>query len=175
LKRVLTMVLVLAVVLSLLTGCSTEKNGEEPQGVDDGTSTTVTLYFADRQAQYLVPVQEEVSRGDELDLMEAAVLALLEGPADSSLSRTIPEGTRLLELRVEEGTVYIDLSSEVVEEHWGGSAGEIMTIYSIVNTLTEFKGVEQVQILVEGQELLSLTGHLDISHPIERNEELIKR
>ncbi|MDI6895284.1 MAG: GerMN domain-containing protein [Bacillota bacterium] len=46
---------------------------------------------------------------------------------------------------------------------------------AIVNTLTEFPDIRQVQILVEGRKVESLAGHADVSRPLTRNERLIKR
>jgi germination protein M len=49
-----------------------------------------------------------------------------------------------------------------------------MTVYSIVNSLTEISPIKGVQILVEGNERNSLVGHVDISMPLLRDEDWIK-
>ncbi|MBC7339263.1 MAG: GerMN domain-containing protein [Firmicutes bacterium] len=56
-----------------------------------------------------------------------------------------------------------------------GSLGEALAVAAIVNTLTEFPQIRQVQILVEGKQVESLAGHVDVSRPLTRNEKLIKR
>lgn len=53
--------------------------------------------------------------------------------------------------------------------------GEALAVAAIVNTLTEFPQIRQVQILVEGKQVESLAGHVDVSRPLTRNEKLIKR
>jgi len=50
-----------------------------------------------------------------------------------------------------------------------------MTIYSLVNSLTDLQGIQQVQLLVEGQKLETLKGHLEISQPLTRNPDIIKK
>lgn len=45
---------------------------------------------------------------------------------------------------------------------------------AVVNTLTEFPGVEQVQILVEGKRVDTLYGHLDVYDPMSRSPGIIK-
>ncbi|MEW6400002.1 MAG: GerMN domain-containing protein [Bacillota bacterium] len=55
------------------------------------------------------------------------------------------------------------------------SPGEALAVAAIVNTLTEFPDIRQVQILVEGRKVESLAGHADVSRPLTRNERLIKR
>ena len=56
----------------------------------------------------------------------------------------------------------------------GGSTGEELLIGSVVNTLTEFKEVNAVKFLIDGQEVETLSGHMDLSEPIKRMENLMK-
>ncbi|GAB4117407.1 MAG: hypothetical protein Kow00103_14130 [Candidatus Caldatribacteriota bacterium] len=132
----------------------------------------ITLYFADNQANFLVPEKRLVSVSSTL--AKQMILELIKGPQTEGLYPTLPEGTKLSELYIAENIAYVDLSEEVIKNHPGGSAAEIMSIYSIVNTLTEIDSIQAVQILVAGQERKSLTGHLDISRPLLRDEEWIK-
>jgi len=60
-----------------------------------------------------------------------------------------------------------------VRDHPGGSAGELITVYSVVNTLTELPGVKEVRWLIDGQAVESLAGHLDLSRPVARSDEII--
>ena len=87
---------------------------------------------------------------------------------------TIPDGTKLLDIDIAKGLARVNLSSEFRDNHWGGSSGEILTVYSLVNTLTQFSTVENVEILVEGEKIETLAGHMDLSAPVSRNAELIK-
>ena len=48
-----------------------------------------------------------------------------------------------------------------------------MTVYSIVNSLTQFEDIEKVQILIAGEEIETLAGHMDLAYPLERDESLI--
>jgi germination protein M len=78
----------------------------------------------------------------------------------------IPLGTKVLDLKVEKGIAYADFSKELKDNFDGGSTSEELLVNSIVQTLTQFKDVKRVQILVEGKKVDSLGGHLDISEPI---------
>ena len=49
-----------------------------------------------------------------------------------------------------------------------------MTVYSIVNTLAELPEIEMVRFLIEGEEIETLAGHLDLSEPVYPDEGLIK-
>jgi len=132
----------------------------------------VNLYFSDSQAIYLVPEKRKIPQTPSL--ARQAVSELINGPKNSDFYPTIPEGTIVNEVYIADDIVYIDLSEEIFKNHPGGSSGELMTVYSIVNTLTEITPIRGVQILVEGNEKESLVGHIDISMPLIRDENWIK-
>jgi germination protein M len=132
----------------------------------------VNLYFSDSQAMYLVSEKRKIP--PTTSLAKQVVVELIKGPASSDLYSTIPEGTRVNEVYIADDIVYVDLSEEVFKNHPGGSSGELMTVYSIVNSLTEISPIRGVQILVEGNERNSLVGHVDISMPLLRDEDWIK-
>ncbi|GAG60578.1 unnamed protein product [marine sediment metagenome] len=149
-----------------------EEEIKEVQPVPIGEMVEVNLYFSDSQAMYLVPEKRKISQTPSL--ARQAVIELIKGPENSDLYSTIPEGTQVNEVYIADDIVYIDLSEEIFKNHPGGSSGELMTVYSIVNTLTEIHSIKGVQILVEGNEKKTLIGHVDISMPLLRDEDWIK-
>jgi len=149
-----------------------EEEIKEVQPVPTEEMVEVNLYFSDSQAMYLVPEKRKIPQTPSL--VRQAVIELIKGPENSDLYPTIPEGTQVNEVYIADDIAYIDLSEEIFKNHPGGSSGELMTVYSIVNTLTEIPPVRGVQILVEGNETKSLVGHIDISMPLLRDENWIK-
>jgi germination protein M len=149
-----------------------EEEIKEVQPVPIEEMVEVNLYFSDSQAMYLVPEKRKISQIPSL--ARQAVIELVKGPESSDFYPTIPEGTQVNEVYIADDIVYIDLSEEIYKNHPGGSRGELMTVYSIVNTLTEIPPIKGVQILVEGNEMKSLAGHIDISMPLLREEDWIK-
>ncbi|MBA7601324.1 hypothetical protein ES703_08394 [subsurface metagenome] len=149
-----------------------EEEIKEVQPVPIGEMVEVNLYFSDSQAMYLVPEKRKISQIPSL--ARQAVIELIKGPENSDLYSTIPEGTQVNEVYIADDIIYIDLSEEIFKNHPGGSSGELMTVYSIVNTLTEISSIKGVQILVEGNEKKTLIGHVDISMPLLRDEDWIK-
>lgn len=147
-----------------------EKKEVEPVPTEE--MVEVNLYFSDSQAMYLVPEKRKIPQTPSL--ARQAVIELIKGPESSDFYTTIPEGTQVNEVYIADGIAYIDLSEEIFKNHPGGSSGELMTVYSIVNTLTEIPPIKSVQILVEGNEMKSLVGHIDISMPLLRDEDWIK-
>jgi len=132
----------------------------------------VNLYFSDSQAMYLVPEKRKIPQ--TTSLARQVVVELIKGPENFGLYPTIPEGTQINEVYIADDIVYIDLSEEIFKNHPGGSSGELMTVYSVVNTLTEIPPIRSVQILVGGNETKSLAGHIDVSMPLLRDENWIK-
>ncbi|MEA2086810.1 MAG: GerMN domain-containing protein [Candidatus Caldatribacteriota bacterium] len=149
-----------------------EEERKEVQPVPTEEMVEVNLYFSDSQAMYLVAEKRKLSQVPSL--ARQAVVELIKGPESSELYPTIPEGTQVNEVYIADDIVYIDLSEEIFKNHPGGSSGELMTVYSIVNTLTEIPPIKGVQILVEGNEMKSLVGHIDISVPLLRDGDWIK-
>ncbi|MBO8141771.1 MAG: GerMN domain-containing protein [Firmicutes bacterium] len=132
----------------------------------------VQLYFADSDALYLVP---EVRWMPARDVDPVSVLVELgRGPASPELAPTIPRGARPRSVTVRGGVAWVDYTAELRERHSGGSTGEILTVYSIVSTLVQFPEIEAVQILLEGQPVETLVGHLDLSRPLTPDSRFLK-
>lgn len=136
----------------------------------------ITLYFSDDQAMYLVPEKRTVKVKDSSNLTlmsEAIIKELIKGPKDSKLGATIPKEARLLSVSIQDKTAYVNFSEEIRSKHPGGSTGEGMTLNSIANSLTELKGIEKIQVQIEGKNVDTLVGHWDLSQPLIRNENII--
>ena len=143
-----------------------ELAGEEMVARAAPEEGTIELYFmkvTDTSFELGLETRSVEGRLGARELLEE----LLKGPQDQSLSRIIPEGTRLLDVRVENGIAYADFSAEITKGNFG-AATEGVLLSSIVWTLTQLEEVEAVQILVEGQVLESLAGHVSISEPLRR-------
>ncbi len=152
-----------------------EKNVQNvnPQQLD---KKKVYLYFADKGNSFLIAEERTISQSpDPAEFGKTIIEALIKGPFDG-LMRTIPVGTTLSALYVtQDGTAYIDLTEEVKERHPGGIKTELITIYSIVNSLTlNISGINAVKILIGGHESMTLAGHIDLSFPIKANMLLIR-
>ena len=134
------------------------------------------LYFTDKSNLFLIAEERVLSQtGDPIHFGQAIMEALIKGPAQK-LAPTIPQNTTLRALYItEEGTCYVDLSADIRENHPGGVATELLTVYSIVNSLIlNIAEIEAVKILIEGQESMTLAGHIDLQQPFEANMLLIR-
>jgi len=122
------------------------------------------LYFADRQNFFLKSEQRAMHQTDDpVDIAQAIVEALIKGP-QKGLVRTIPAGTKLNAIYIDsENVCYVDLSATVRNNHPGGSNSEMLTIYSVVNSLIlNVSGIKRVKILIDGNETPTLAGHINL-------------
>ncbi|MFZ0612311.1 MAG: GerMN domain-containing protein [Desulfobacterales bacterium] len=134
------------------------------------------IYFADRNGRHL-QAEERFFTGSERgpERGRTIVEALIKGPK-SGLMRTLPAGTRLRGFYLASGNrAYVDFSESIAEQHPGGCQSEILTLYSIVNSLVlNMPEVSTVKILVGGRDVSTLAGHIDIRKPFTADMSLIR-
>ncbi|MDD5622260.1 MAG: GerMN domain-containing protein [Actinomycetota bacterium] len=146
---------------------------------------SVTLYFASSGETdfYLVKEIREISVSG--DLYKSVLEELIKGPDSSDLYPVIPSDVRVNSVKISGGTATVDFSKEIItnlEEIPHSSATEILAIFSIVDTLTEFEEIERVKITIEGKEsgeidglyIEDFWGHVGIYEEFTRNEEIIR-
>ncbi len=133
----------------------------------------VVLYFTNAGQNKLMPEERSIeikqSRTTEYQIVEQ----LIQGPLDSSLVPTVSSDVKIRDIKTEGDICYVNLSSEFMTKNNVTPAEETMTIYSIVNSLTELDTVTKVQFLIEGEKLTEYKGHLDFSKTFERDTSLI--
>jgi len=83
--------------------------------------------------------------------IDTAVLELLKGPsATSALDNALPTGCGLIGITVKDGIATVNFTSDfirLVEETDGGR----LALRALVLTCTQFMGIEEVRIEVEGE------------------------
>lgn len=142
-----------------------------PTTTSDTRKITGTLYYVSEDGMSLVGVQREVPFGETvLDQARHIVVAQL-GDAPVPFVSAVPPGTTLRGVFLtDRGDAFVDLSGEARTRHTGGALDELFTVYAIVNALTtNLPAVKRVQILVEGKEVDTLAGHVDLRHPLQKN------
>lgn len=136
---------------------------------EEPVEVTAALHFRRKGSQEL-GFEFRVFQLTENDSVAQVVLnALLAGPQDEGLERILPTDLQVLSVRQEGKVCYVDLSGaflrEVPAEEWQ----QRMVIDSLVNTLCSLENVEQVQLLVEGQNL-EWYGDILVSQPTQSQE-----
>jgi len=137
----------------------------------------VLLYFSDREGEYLIGERREILKKNALrEEAKETVVELIKGP-EGKLLRTLPPRTKLLNLQINDaGLAKVNFSEALSKDHPGGSSAEMMTVYSVVNSLSlNFPQIKRVQILIDGKPIETITGHLSLKQPVSPKPELIKR
>jgi len=144
-----------------------------PQGSAPASAVrriTATLFYVTEDGMSLSPVQREVPFGATVaDQARAIVEAQIA--ASPPLLSAIPADTKLRQVFVtDRGDAFVDLSGDVTAKHAGGALDEILTVYAIVDALTvNLPAITRVQILVDGKEVDTLAGHVDLRHPLAKS------
>lgn len=130
---------------------------------------SLRLFYVSPDEESLQEEIREIKVGRIVD--EEAKLALTElikGPHSDLLS-PLPPGTRVRQLYIDgQGIAYVDFSSELRDNHPGGSKAELLSVYSIVDTLVyNFEQIRRVKILIDGSEVETLAGHIDLRRPLK--------
>ncbi len=139
-----------------------------------GAGRPATIYYADSWGLHLIPITLFLPDflPDRSAFLARVVRRLVAGPpAGSGLTPPIAPGTRVLRVEEENGIVTVDLSSEALA-YGGGSTAELAFVNALVFTLTEFPGVEGVQLLFEGEKRLFLPEGTEVAHPLRRPPQL---
>lgn len=127
----------------------------------------VVLYFVAPTGLQLSAEERKIAGcNDERQCIAQTLDALADGSVD--LQAVIPARTRVLGVEIVQGLATINFSRELSDHHPGGSLSELLSVYSLANTLrVNFPYLRSFQFLVDGKKRATLRGHVDISRPIE--------
>lgn len=169
----------LAIILIIsFTGCSNSENSEINSNIEqnDEYNPVSSISLSETEAASLnnsikVKVYYKTLRGDKIcsetkllqftnkdrksDVLASKIVdLLLTGPSNSSLVKTLPEGSKLNSLKIKGGIAYVDFN-EAFGKGLSESNEAIFIAYSITNTLTEFKNINRVAITCNGNKIES--------------------
>ena len=139
----------------------------QPMPINPGDPRVKTKLFwaADTIDAALVPVTVELPLSNDPVMRSKQVLnTLLAGPVDAEL-RTLPPDALLLAFYIlPDGTAIADFSEALATSIPSGIASEQLAVNSITRTLeANVPQVQRLKILIHGQEVETLAGHLDLT------------
>jgi len=179
------LLIVLIILIVIFFGSGGEKYKKEaytttspaldqlPGEVQD--SKKIILFFASEDDTFLHPEERDIPSDSSIAQQAKQIIKELIKGSQNNFILPLPPETKLREIFItKEGIVYVDFSREIQEKHLSGSSAEILTIFSIVNSLAyNFKSIKRVFLLIEGNEKETLAGHVDLSRPILPRYDLI--
>jgi len=142
-----------------------------PVPAPPGRKIKARLFYVSQDGVGLTSVERDVAYGDAADDQACEILAAQLAPAVELLVSAVPPGTTLRAVFItKSGDAYVDLSREARSAHPGGTLNELLTVYTIVNALTaNLPAVTGVQLLIDGKEVDTLSGHVDLRRPLVKN------
>lgn len=198
-KRIISTVMLLVFLLVMLPGCGALQKLGLQEGPDEELrpvssiiigeaeaskltdKTPVRLYFANKDNTKL---KLEIRYVDDPDvkknlsnLASTVINELIKGPVDNeNFLRTVPAETKLRSpVSINGKVATVDMSKEFKTKHPGGKDAEKMTIYSIVNSLTELEGIEKVKFTIDGKVQKEYMGNFKFDAVFPRSVQLISK
>lgn len=141
---------------------------------DDPVFMLVDLYFPVTDGPGLGIEQRDVLAGGDVTRSSAVVNALIEGPKADGLGSLMPKNAAVLSTLVENGVCYVNLSAAFGEAPIAQTKEGALLLYSIVDTLCNLSGVDQVQLLIEGEAPV-FYGGVPTLMPLEPDFSLLKK
>lgn len=133
----------------------------------------VNLFLLDATTLTLVPIKIERRLHRELTLRLSQVVRALIQETPPNFRNTIPRGTELNEVYIDSQQIaYLDFSSHLTDGHIGGTTAEFLTVTAILKTVFDAfpDDIKQVQILIDGEAVKTIAGHLNLSQPLHLSE-----
>jgi len=182
-------ILLLAALLTLafgLVGCGSEIEEtpaeetpaatEEPAAEEE--TLAVELYFPGGGTRLYGETRELALREEVAEQAQLIVEALIAGPKSEGLVPPLPQGVSLggvYKTQPDELTIDL-LSAEGEPPPSTGSLREMLMVYSLINSLAlNLEGIDRVSILWNDRQPTTFAGHLDTTHSLGANAELVAR
>ena len=196
-RKIICAIIVSIMMISMFSGCGLIKR--LGKNLDDEVSPVssiamdedeakrladkmqISLYFTDEKTNKLRKEMRYISKSEAgksvNNLAEMIIAELISGPGkNTGLKATIPEGTKLRSpVKIDAGVATVDLTKEFRDKHPGGKEQEELTIFSIVNSLTELKEIEKVKFLVDGKESAKYKGNFKFNAAFPRSIGIISK
>ena len=121
----------------------------EEEAASLNNSLKVKLYYKTAKGDklsYETKLIQFTDKDKKNDILAAKIVeTLIKGPSSSSLVKTLPEGTALNNIKITKNTIFVDFN-EAFGAAISDSENAKFIAFSIANTLTEFKNIDEVVI-----------------------------
>ena len=147
---------------------------EEPPGVipperNEVSGRTIEVLFPGETAGWVRERREILAAETREMMIRRLVEELVKGPTSKGSSAAFPPSTIVQDVFWDgEGELTVIFSENLRSEHPGGSRAETATIESLLGSIElNFPEVQRLRILIDGEVVASLAGHVDLSSPLD--------
>lgn len=123
----------------------------------------VSVYVTDEQLTELIERKVTIEYSEELDLVKKVIGELQE---NDETNISLWHGITVDSVKLEDSVATIDISFP--DEARFGAPGELLLIDSLKQTLFQFAFIEEINLLVRGEQVESVMGHVELDHPMVR-------
>lgn len=135
--------------------------------INSYASADLTLYFLASDGRSLAAETRNVRYRLDTSVEQLVIEQLIEGPQRYGSGAVIPPDTKLLSISVNDNVCYLNFSREFTDTITG--VDPTLTIYAIVDSLSELDSVQRVQFAVEGSRDILFHDTISFDTLFERN------
>lgn len=136
----------------------------EVPAVPEKQSLKIKTYYTDLQQNDLVPAEVSITFKDAKEKYTEAFKTLQK--SDKADQIPLWNKIELKSLEFSGGQIVMDIHKP--DEAQLGAGGEALAIGALSQMFFQFDEVKNIDVLVDGEQVESLMGHVDLVHPITR-------
>lgn len=133
----------------------------------------LNLYYANKSGDKLKNESCVIEYNANVAVEKVVVEQLITGPTEKGYYPTIPKDTKVVSVTTKDGVCYVNLDTGFTAQ--GYDVLGTVTIYSIVNSLTELQGITGVQILVNGETSINYKDNISLETTFQKNQEIVEK
>ncbi|MCF8054689.1 MAG: GerMN domain-containing protein [Deltaproteobacteria bacterium] len=145
-----------------------------PQSKDGKKATetiSAVLFFPDENEEFLLTEKRKIPKRSSSEAQALEIVKeLIDGPRSGGV-RSFPDGAAVQSVKIKDGVAMVSFDEELIKKHPGGTTAEMMTVFSLVNSLVKNDvKIKQVRIVVNGKPIETIKGHIDATAPFSYQE-----
>lgn len=133
----------------------------------------LNLYFANETGDKLKNQPCIIEYNANVAVEKVVVEQLIAGSTEEGYYPTIPKDTKVMNITKKEDVCYVNLDTGFTAQ--GYDVLGTVTIYSIVNSLTDLPGINSVQIMVNGETNINYKDNISLETIFQKNLEMIEK
>ncbi len=167
----------LAISLLLIAHTKQTANQQVPPKLPENANASdnlpptqqINLFLLEATGVELTPLKVEIHIFPEPTKQLKQIVTALVQERPPNYRNPIPNGTSVNEVYIDSRkTAYLDFSHHLADGHIGGTTAEYQTVSAILKTVFDAfpDEIKHIQILIDGKEVETLSGHINLSQPI---------
>lgn len=121
------------------------------------------IYVVDSELMRLIPVTEQLIKGDTEFMAQQTLRRLIQGYDDNKkIRRLIPDKSGCISLKLDGQVACVDIKTKYLGDNLTSRDIEKLFVYQVVNTVTAVDGIDAVKFTLDGSPAKKLAGFLDM-------------